>query len=233
MRKYFLLFALAIFLSLMATIMIFLLNPFNEEAVLELARAENIRAVEEMRVVLREVLQQGLIWDYLNLRNVIVVSVLIGGALVSAFAFLHLVFERIFLRRFFEKVSLIVAIRRGVVLSVTLVGLVLLNLIGTEWFISLAFVVAMIGIELIITRITEKPPEVVEEYESQEDELRAKQYLPVNQQIQNMVRTSFDAVRLAVSSAYKGAKARISGAEKPSVVSSDKQKDISEIKFDD
>jgi hypothetical protein len=96
-----------------------------------------------------ELMQKGLIWDYINLRNFLLTVGSASAAYTAWFTFLHLIIDKLFFRKFYQRASMNMAIRRGVLSVLALLGFVVLQMYGLELYISGLWVVLVLIVELL------------------------------------------------------------------------------------
>lgn len=68
--------------------------------------------------------------DMLDVKNLAIVSAIFVLAVTSIFAFFHLIIDKLFFRRFYEKPRIDLAVRRGGLLGIVLAGLAWLRVFG-------------------------------------------------------------------------------------------------------
>jgi len=72
----------------------------------------------------------------LDIQNLIIVSSMLIICIALIFAFFHLIIDKLFFRRFYEPPKVFIAIRRGTILGMVLVGLAWLKIFEFwEWHI--------------------------------------------------------------------------------------------------
>lgn len=202
MRKYIISLFLTIFLAILGVALLWLINPLDSEAAQELILSEGIRSRAELIIVVGELADQGLIWDYLDLRNTMIILWLFGAAIVSLVAFIHLIVDRILIKKFYEQVNVITAIRRGIIVATGAMGALLLRLITTDLVILLAFIVVVVSVEVIISMLIYRPPEVISTYASEADELNNKSFVPPYKQLYINLVSGLKYIRNSVGGAF-------------------------------
>lgn len=159
MRKYWISLIIGIGLLGAAVYLVSILNPFNETLVQELIDSKIINSIGEFNEYVSEMTQQGLLWDLLNVRNVIILGLVIIGAVTGIFTFFHLIIDRLFVKKFYEQPSLVIAVRRGIFLGIFLVGLVVIKLYAFEWYVFILWGALVLIVELVIWKTFQKVPE--------------------------------------------------------------------------
>ena len=87
----------------------------------------------------------------LDTKNVIVVSIVACLAIMSNFAVVHLIIDKLFFRRFYEKPKTFLAYRRGILLGILFSGFAWLQILDLkQWHIRLLFVFLVILIEILL-----------------------------------------------------------------------------------
>lgn len=163
MRKYLILFALCVFFIAVSYYLVTTLNPFNEEQIAQLVRSENIKVSEEFQEVVTELIDKGLILEFLDVRNVLLLGTTVTLAVLSGFMFVHTVIDKLFFRKFYEQPSLLLAFRRGVLVCLALVSIFIYRLFAAEWYLTVLTIGLLIIIEVMIGRMAPEPePEVLE-----------------------------------------------------------------------
>jgi hypothetical protein len=142
------------------------LTPWNLEEVEKAKTQFSLETAEQFDAFVEDSIQLGLITQLMNLNNIVVWLVLLGAAVVSGFMSVHLFIDKMFFKRFFEQPDLWLAARRGVIIYLAMVSLVILRLIAALfWYNALSVVLLALLIELGITsflknRSGDKPSEL-------------------------------------------------------------------------
>ncbi len=91
----------------------------------------------------------------LDVRNLAIVSVVLILAIGSVITFLHLLIDKVFFRKFYQKPRLILAVRRGFLLGLLLAGLAWIRIFGF-WEVKVValYILLMILIELLMMAIS-------------------------------------------------------------------------------
>jgi hypothetical protein len=153
MRKYLILFALCIFFFVISYYLVTTLNPFNEEQIAQLVRSENIQVSEEFQQVVTELVDKGLIMEFLNMRNVFLLGTTISLAILAGFMFIHTVLDKLFFRKFYEQPSMILALRRGSLVCLGLISLFVYRLFAAEWYLAVLTLSLLVIVEVVIGRL--------------------------------------------------------------------------------
>jgi Ca2+/Na+ antiporter len=149
-----------VFLTLATTIFfIFLfwtttktLTPWNLEEVEKAKIQFSLETAEQFDAFVEDSIQLGLITQLLNLNNIVIWLALLGAGVISGFMSVHLFIDKMFFKRFFEPPDLWLAARRGVIIYLAMVALVILRLIAALfWYNALSVVLLAFLIELGIT----------------------------------------------------------------------------------
>lgn len=112
----------------------------------------SITTGEDFSLFVDESIELGLIWTLLDEKNVAVMLLMAGGAVVCLFASVHMMLDKLFIKKFYEQPDMRYAVRRGLFLYLFLVGMLLLRFIGgLVWYNSLAILVFLIVLEYAFT----------------------------------------------------------------------------------
>ncbi|MBL8014570.1 MAG: hypothetical protein JNK26_00055 [Candidatus Doudnabacteria bacterium] len=157
MRKYIVPFSLGLIFLILGVYLLRILSPLNAEVLGPLISAQKITTDAEFLALLDELVSKGIIWDYLDLRNVAIIAGIFFVAVSSLFAAAHLTLARVFFLKFYEQPHLIAAIRRGVEFGVFLLSAVVIRLYGLEIYYWGLVGVLLICLEYLIWKTVEKP----------------------------------------------------------------------------
>lgn len=128
------------------------LSPWNLDEVEKAKQQFSLETAEQFDAFVEDSIDLGLITQLLNLNNIAIWLVLLGAAVVSGFMSVHLFIDKLFYKRFFEPPDLWLALRRGVILYLGLLALIILRLIAALfWYNALSVVLLAFLIELGIT----------------------------------------------------------------------------------
>ena len=153
MRRVGIVFLIFLFLLLVGGYITAFQNPFVSSAVLKLAEVNNFYTDNEVVYQIPTLIKNGLIWELIDFRVFYAWLALIAATIGSFIAFLHLLIDKLFFRKFYEQPSLVLAIRRGFFVSLIIVGSIFFRLInGFEWYniASLTFLFACIEVLFVV-----------------------------------------------------------------------------------
>jgi hypothetical protein len=86
----------------------------------------------------------------MDLRNFTIWLVLMAGFVISGITSLHLSIDKLFYRKYFEKPSLFSAIRRAVLVYLTILAVIMLRLLdGLLWYNLASLLILIVAIELL------------------------------------------------------------------------------------
>lgn len=125
------------------------ISPWNQTAVSEAIDVYDINSGENFTVFIDEVLELGLIWELISIKNLVIWISVLGGAFVSMFISIHMIIDKLFFRKFFEEPDFWMAFRRGFLIYLAFSSLLILRLIaGLVWYNALAVVILGAAIEM-------------------------------------------------------------------------------------
>lgn len=153
MQKYIVLFIFTIFFAGLSYYLLQTLNPFDLDKVNELIVSEQITVVEEFDSVVGELIQRGLVFQLLNTRNITLIAFSLSVSLISGFAFLHLLFDKIFLRKFYEEPSILNALRRGFFFGAAVISILIFKIFQADDSLSIMTIGLLVVVEIAITRM--------------------------------------------------------------------------------
>ncbi|MFQ5492962.1 MAG: hypothetical protein ACE5DX_02260 [Candidatus Dojkabacteria bacterium] len=123
-------------------------SPWNTDAVQLAIERYGLETQDNFTEFVDQAMEFGLIWSLIDIKNLLLLLALLGGAVVSGFAVLHLIIDKLFVKKFYEKPNVSVAFRRGVLVYLVIVSLILLRLIaGLFWYNALAVLILAVSIE--------------------------------------------------------------------------------------
>lgn len=157
MRKYLVLLGLGTILLVIAGYLLWTSTPFNTEAITTLIKGESVTSDAQLNDLLSELITKGIIWDYLNLTNLLLIGSVLFVGITCVFGFLHLVAARLFWLKFYQQPRLIEAIRRGIEFSLFITVLILMRLYGLEFYYGILVLGLVVGVEYLIWKTLEKP----------------------------------------------------------------------------
>jgi hypothetical protein len=133
------------------------ISPFKNDTVLKVAQTDNILTNEKFIASLTTYINNGYVWDFLNIQNFFSWLAVWSLSFISLFSFFHLLLDKLFFRKFYEDPGVFKALRRGLFLCICLVGTVFLRLInGFVWYNVLSIFILFLCIELVIINLTKK-----------------------------------------------------------------------------
>ncbi len=90
----------------------------------------------------------------LDIQNLLIVSLLFIVCIALIFVFFHLILDKLFFRRFYEKPKIFLAIRRGTLVGFVLAGIAWLRIFEFwQWHIILLIVLLGVLFELLFLNI--------------------------------------------------------------------------------
>ena len=132
-------------------------NPFNQTKLLEFATNKGISTDNAILNAVPYFIDTGLIWDVLEIRIFIAAVVAFFGAIVFLVAGIHLLIDKLFLRKFFEEPAMFSAFRRGFLISMVIIFPIFFRLInGFVWYNFLSVVALAICIEILTLNVMGK-----------------------------------------------------------------------------
>lgn len=126
------------------------LSPWNQTEVKSAILNYNLKSDDEFNLFIQDALNYGQISRFLDARNILIWVIVLGVSVVLAFAAVHLFLDKLFFRKFYEKPSMLYAVRRGIIFYLFLVGLIALRFIsGLFWYNALALAVLGVALEYL------------------------------------------------------------------------------------
>ncbi|KXK26901.1 MAG: hypothetical protein TR69_WS6001000924 [candidate division WS6 bacterium OLB20] len=123
-------------------------SPWDLQQVDGVLERYSITTNEEFSAFIDDSVRLGQIWTLIDEKNLSVMLLMLGGGVICIVAGVHMVLDKLFVKRFYEKPDMRYAVRRGVLLYLFLVGLLLLKFIGgLLWYNALAILVLVIAVE--------------------------------------------------------------------------------------
>lgn len=172
MQKYLIPLGLGIALVILSAYLLTILNPFDESAAAILISSQSIKSSVEFIELVKELTAKGLIFDYLNIKNVLIITATGASALICLFFAFHLTIDKLFVKKFYEQPSIFTAARRSVLFALAVVGSIASRVYGGEWYYALVWTGLMLVIELLLWKVFQKPAvEVTGEGEDSERKL--------------------------------------------------------------
>lgn len=147
-------FTTALFFTVLFLYVSTTLSPWNMEAVNQTILQNDLKTSHEFTTLIEEIIDLGLLWQVIDLRNLLTWFFLFGFAIVSIFSSLHMLFDKLFFKRWFEKPTITNAIRRGLLFYLLILAILLLRLLaGLYWYNVIGVIALVIVIELVIQNI--------------------------------------------------------------------------------
>jgi len=132
-------------------------SPLNYDSVIKVAQTDNILTNENFINNFNNYINNGFIWDFINVRNFLSWLSVWSLGFVCLFCFFHLLIDKLFFKKFYEEPNIFNAVRRGLFLGLTLVGIVFLRFInGLVWYNVLSIVILFICMEIVFLSIFRK-----------------------------------------------------------------------------
>jgi hypothetical protein len=98
--------------------------------------------------------------------------------------------------------------RRGAVTAVSLSGFLVLRLANTPWYVQLAFIILLLGIEIAISNLYKQPTQIRAEYLSEAD-LLDKTTIPLGDKIVISTKSVINYILGSIKKAYSGTKGKM------------------------
>lgn len=152
------------------------LSPFDSSKIEELIVSENIVSgdIESLNQRLSEIEERGLLINYLSENAYIVGGIILLG-IFMLFTGIHLVVDKIFFKNFYEKPSHFDALRRALLLCISITALAYSKLTNSDEILYILSILTPIMFEIVFKLYFKKAPQIViEEKEVQKSENTAK-----------------------------------------------------------
>jgi len=151
MRKSLVSLLIAIFFLVLLVFISSQYSPFDDSGLQSIVQRYGITESDEFREIVSRSVDLGVVWEFLNFKVIIAWSVALAGVVISFVVFLHLTIDKLFFKQFFEQPNLLVALRRGVLVFLTIYMLLSLHILGAfAWYTAfttvLLFVIFEIGV---------------------------------------------------------------------------------------
>jgi hypothetical protein len=148
MKKSLISFSLAIlFMGILYYLSIYF-SPFDQEEIQKNIEIYRIESNEEFEEYIYELLDYGLIVTVLDTQNVSLWLFIFGCMVVNIIASLHLFIDKLFYKKFFEDPSLFDAYRRGTLIYLFIVSIIILKFYaGLLWYNVFAITILLIAID--------------------------------------------------------------------------------------
>ena len=166
MRRALIFLLIGLFFALLLAYLLSNLSVWNTDELLKILERLDIKSNKSFELFIEESKSAGIIFDYLNLRNIIVIFLIWSATFVCLFSSSHMFIDKLFKRKIKEEPDYVTAIRRGIFIILMINFLIILRLflgattIGLVTFV--AFLVSFLLIELNIyrTKRKKKKPQV-------------------------------------------------------------------------
>lgn len=146
--------ALSLLLSLIGYYFILNTTPIKFEKLEQIIQRESIPqdSEEELWAYVDSEIEKGYIFEYLSNEAYIVVA-LLSFSVFFTLTSIHLLIDKLFFKKFFQKPSMFNACRRSAVLILSFFGFSGLYLINSEWYVYTFFPVLVVLLEIIFSSI--------------------------------------------------------------------------------
>ncbi len=151
---------IGIFLSAVLAYQLQNFSPFNTEKIQDLIVSENITSDDKDKIddLIREKVVSLSVFEYLNDSSYIV-FVLLNIVIILFFSSSHIFIDKLFFKNFFESPNYFRAIRRGILLSITLSLVIYIRLLKVDISNVLLIPLASFILEVILSSINLKRKE--------------------------------------------------------------------------
>lgn len=153
MRKYLIFLVVSLFLAAMTVYLVSVTNPLEETAQRLLITSQKVTDDPAFIEALQQLKSQGLLIQYLNWRSILPVFITAAGAGVSLFIFVHMILDKLFWKKFYEQPSVLIALRRGVMLLLAFVFYLFCQLYAVDIGIFGLGALFLLLIEIIVYRV--------------------------------------------------------------------------------
>jgi ABC-type glycerol-3-phosphate transport system permease component len=142
-----------IFFAIVAIYIMQTSSPFDSQAIQELIVAQQIKPGdwEALNLGLMEVAAKGFLLNYLN-SNAYLGIAMLAAAVIGFFGAFHMAIDKFFFKNFYEKPSLFNALRRGVLLALSLLLVLYMKLQLIEVIVIILVPVVVLIVELIFSQ---------------------------------------------------------------------------------
>ncbi len=132
-------------------------SPWQMDLVQKAIVRYSLKTTDDFNEFIKQSVNLGLIWNLLNIKNLVIFLASLGGVVVSAFATLHMFLEKLFVSKFYEKPGYGVAVRRGVIVYLVVAALIALNFMGGFlWYNALAIIFLGVALEYLFINLKKK-----------------------------------------------------------------------------
>jgi|GEM_PF-2114136 len=149
---------LAFFFAYISSFLVRTQSPWDKEKLNADFEAAEIETNDQAMEFVKENLELGLIFDYLNLQKFLLVSVFIGLTISCGFSSIHVLIDKLLFRKFYEDPNWKAGLRRGGAISLALFLLVVLRLMaGLTLFTAIPLILLVGVVEYALTLRGAKP----------------------------------------------------------------------------
>jgi hypothetical protein len=156
MRKVLASIIIGLFLGVLFAYLVGNLSPWNETAVFSYLEKYDISKGVEFEQFIDESIRAGLIFDFLNIGNIVILALIGSSAFISFFCTVHMVIDKLFFKKFWQEPDHGIAIRRGSWIPIIFIIFSGIRLFGGFTSINLAFiafaVIVILYVEISFTR---------------------------------------------------------------------------------
>jgi hypothetical protein len=132
-------------------------SPWQMDMVQKAIQRYSLKTTDDFNDFIKQSVNLGLIWNLLNIKNLVIFLSALGGVVVSAFATLHMFLEKLFVSKFYEKPDYGVAVRRGIIVYLVLAALIALNFMGGFlWYNALAIIFLGAALEYLFINLKKR-----------------------------------------------------------------------------
>lgn len=150
MRKAFFASVISLFFLFLLSQGVDRLSPWNLEEINQAITKYSIQTNADFERFLLQAQELGLIWNLLNYRNLLLLLLLAAGSIVGGVVSVHMFVEKLFFNKFYEEPSILLAVRRGLLVFFALLAMLLLKFIGgLFWYNAVAVIVIAVLSEYV------------------------------------------------------------------------------------
>lgn len=162
MRKVFTTIIIGAFFLAITIYLVNNVSPWNQDLLFTYLDKFEITRGEEFSRFVEESIKAGIILDFLDFKNIIILSVCGFLAFISLFASVHMFVDKLFYKKFYEEPDHIAALRRGSWVPIVFVILGFLRLVGGLSGLNLIFFLFCLGLIIYIEISFSKNQSVIE-----------------------------------------------------------------------
>ena len=150
MKKIFIALIISIFISILFLYLANSLSPWNREVLNSYIDKYSITSGFEFNEFVSNSISSGIIFDYLDLKNILIIALFITVAFTSILSTIHLIIDKLFFKKFYEQPNHTLAIRRSFWIPFGLILYNLLRLFGGINILGVLIVVSFIIVVIVI-----------------------------------------------------------------------------------